>query len=130
MTHCHHDARGHGAGVTPPRSMSVGFFFFFCDFPTDFLSFPLFVSLFLFSFLLCIYLIVLFWPCFFTEISRALEKKTRPKSNFQNSIFQGFFSAFESFWCPPSMCVRTGVTCIQGHGTGTYKEININIICE
>ena len=26
------------------------------------------------------------------------------------------------------MCFRTDITSIQGHGTGTYKEININRI--
>ena len=44
---------------------------FFSDFPTDF---SIFVSTFLFFFLLRIYLIFLFWPCLFTETSRAFEK--------------------------------------------------------
>ena len=69
----HHDDRGHGAGVTLPISMRVDLFF--CDFPADFPSLSLFVSLFLFSFLLGIYLIFLFWPCLFTETSRAFETR-------------------------------------------------------
>ena len=36
-TYFHHDVRGHGAGVTLPRSMrmDLGFLGFFCNFPTD-----------------------------------------------------------------------------------------------
>ena len=46
----HHDVRGHGAGVTLPRSMRVDFFF--CEFPTDFsLLFSLFLSLLIFLFI-------------------------------------------------------------------------------
>ena len=43
---------------------------------------------------------------------------------------KAFFSAFESFWCPPSMCLRTDATSVQGHGNGTYKDINMNRIRE
>ena len=94
---------------------------FFCGFPAVFFSFSLFVSLtfFVFSFLLRIYLRFLFWPCFFTETSRAFEKD-KVKVDFQNSIFF-FFSAFERFWCPPSMSLRTDATSVQGRGNGTYK---------
>ena len=47
-----HDVRGHGAGVTLPRSMHVDlFFFFFCDFPTDFPSFSLCLCLLMFLFI-------------------------------------------------------------------------------
>ena len=89
-------------------------FFFFCHFPTDI---SLFVSPFLLSFLLRIYLIFLFWPCLINATSRLL-KKDKVKVDFQNSIFQVIFSAFESVWYPPSMCLsmclRTDATSIQG----------------
>ena len=58
-----------------------------------------------------------------------LLKKDKVNVDIQNSIFQ-VFSAFESFWCPPSMCFGTDTRGIQGHGTGTYKEINIDRIRE
>ena len=89
-------------------------------------SFSLFVSLFLFSFILHSYLIFLFWPCLFTETSRAFEKR-QGRSLFSEL---NFFFKFESFCCPPSMCLRTDTMSIQGRGTGTYKEININRIRE
>ena len=110
-------------------------FFFFLSFffLAIFLQiFPLFlfVSLFLFYFVLHIYLIFSFWPGLLTLTSRDLDKR-QGQSRFQNSFFfRVFFSAFEGFWCPPSMCFRTNTTSIQVHGTGTYKEININIIRE
>ena len=56
-------------------------------------------------------------------------KKSKVKLDFQNSIFY-FFSAFESFLCPPSMCLKTDATSVQGHGNGTYKDINMNRIRE
>ena len=104
-------------------------FLFFVIFLQIFPSFSLCVSLFLFSFLLGIYLIFLFSPCSFTETSRTFEKR-QGQSRFSELNFFKFFSAFESFWCPPSMCFRTDTTGKQGHGTGTYKEININRIRE
>ena len=127
----HHDVRGHGAGVTLPISMRMDlfFFYFFVIFLQIFPSFSLFVSLFLISILLGIYLIFLFWPCLFTETSRAFEKR-QGQSRFSELNFFKFFSAFESLWCPSSMCFRTDTMGIQGHGTGTYKEININRIHE
>ena len=70
----YHDVRGHGAGVTLPRSMRVDLFFF-AIFLQISPSFSLFVSLFLFFFLFGIYLILSFWPCLFTETSRAFEKR-------------------------------------------------------
>ena len=105
---------------------------FFGDLLAFFFSFSLFVSLtfFVFSFLLHIYLRFLFWPCFFTESSRLFEKKKKKKKKQGQSRFSepnfSFFSAFESFWCPPSMCLRTDATSVQGHGNGTYKDINMN----
>ena len=97
-----------------------------------FLSFSLFVSLTfcIFSFLLRIYLRFLFWPCFFSETSRVFEKKKQGQSRFSELNFSFFFSAFESFWCPPSMCLRTDATSVQGHGNGTYKDTNMNRIRE
>ena len=87
----HHDVRGHGAGVMLPISMRVDFFFFFLAiFLQIYPSFSLFVSLFLFSFLLGIYLIFLFWPCLFTETSRAFEKR-QGQSRFSELNFSGFF---------------------------------------
>ena len=53
-----------------------------------------------------------------------LLKKDKVKADFH------FFLAFEIFWWRPSMCLRTDTMSIQGHGTGTYKEININKIWE
>ena len=89
----HHNVRGHGAGVTLPISMRVDLFFFlffFAIFLQIFPSFSLFVSLFLFSFLLGIYLIFLFWPCLFTETSRAFEKR-QGQSPFSDLNFSSFF---------------------------------------
>ena len=94
---------------------------FFCDFPAGFPSFSLFVSLFSFSLLLGIYLIFLFWPCLFTETSRAFEKR-QGQSRFSELNFSRFFLAFESFWCPSSMCFRTDTMGIQGHGTGHIQN--------
>ena len=86
----HHDARGHDAGVTLPRSMRVDLFFFFAIFLQIFPSFSLFVSLLLFSFLLGIYLIFLFWHCLFTETSRDFEER-QGQSRFSELNFSGFF---------------------------------------
>ena len=55
-----------------------------------FCPFSLFVSFFLFSFLLGIYLIFLFWPCLFTETSRAFEKR-QGQSRFSELNFSSFF---------------------------------------
>ena len=88
------DVRGHGTGVTLPKSMRVDLFCcccFFAIFLQIFPSFSLFVSLFLFSFLLGIYLIFLFWPCLFTETNRAFEKRQGQSRFSENSIFQVFF---------------------------------------
>ena len=82
-TYFHHDVRGHGAGDSLPRSMRVDFFAVFLQiFP----SFSLFVSHFLFSFLLRIDLIFLFSPCLFTETSRAFEKR-QGQSRFSEHNF-------------------------------------------
>ena len=89
-TYFHHDVRGHGAGVTLLRSMRVDFGFFFSIFLQIFPSFFLFVSLFLFSFLLRIYLMFLFWHCLFTETSRAFEKR-QGRSRFSELNFSFFF---------------------------------------
>ena len=102
---------------------------FVLRFSYRFFPFSLFVILFLFSFILRIYLIDLFWPCLFTETSRAFEKR-QDQSRFSELNVSRFFSALESFWCPLSMCLRTDTMSIQVHGTDTYKEININRIRE
>ena len=64
--------------------------FFFAIFLQIFPSFSLFVSLFLFSFLLGIYLIFLFWHCLFTETSRDFEER-QGQSRFSELNFSGFF---------------------------------------
>ena len=114
----HHDARGHDARVTLPRSMRVDLFFFFfflfffCDFLQIFPSFSLFVSLFLFSFLLGIYLIFLFWPCLFTETSRAFEKR-QGQSRFSELNFSSFFRHLKASGVLP--------VCYSGLILRTYK---------
>ena len=115
-TYFHHDVKCH---ATKKWACGLDFFFFF-RFSYRFSLFSLFVSLFLFSLILRIYLIFLFQPRLF---------KNKVKIHFQDSIFQ-VFSVFESFWCLPSKCLRTDTMSMQGHPTGTYKEININRICE
>ena len=115
-----HRVRGHGAGAALPRSMRVDFFAVFLQiFP----SFSLFVSAYF-----PLYCAFISYFCFDIACSlrqAGILKKDKVKSDFHNSIFQ-VFSAFESFWCPPNMCFRTDIMSIQGHNTGTYKEININ----
>ena len=74
------------------------------------------------------YNVVLFWPGFSLR-QAGLLKKNKVKVEFQKPFFK-YLSVFESFWCPPRMCLRTDATSIQGHSTGTYKEININNIRE
>ena len=63
---------------------------------------------------------------FASSLSQAgfLKKKKQGQSRFSELNFS-FFSAYESFWCPPSMCLRTDATSVQGHGNGTYKDINM-----
>ena len=105
----------------------------------DFLgNFPAFFSLFL-SLSLSLSSYFPFYCAFISDfcfglassLSQAgfLKKKTRSKSIFRTQFFI-FFSAFESFSCPPSMCLRTDATSVQGHGNGTYKDINMNRIRE
>ena len=70
-------------------------FFFFCgggggEFLQIFPSFSYFFSLYLFSFLLRIYLILLLWHCLFTETSRAFEKKKQGQSRFPELNFSSF----------------------------------------
>ena len=84
----HRDVRGHGAGVTLPISIRVDIFF--AIFLQIFPFFSLFVSLFLFSFVLGIYLIYLFWPCLFTETSRAFEKIQGQSRFFRTQFFKFF----------------------------------------
>ena len=126
----HHDVRGHGAGGTLPISMRVHLFFcFFLRFSCRF--FPPFLSLSLSSYF-PFYSAFISYFCFGLAYSlrkAGLLKNDKVKVDFQKSIFH-FFLAFESFWCPSSMCFRTDTTGIQGHGTGTYKEIIINRIHE
>ena len=95
------------------------FLFFFVIFLQIFPSLSLFVSLFLFSFLLGIYLI--FWPCLFTETSRAFEKR-QGQSRFSELNFSSFFRHLKA----------SGVLPVGDSGLilQTYKEIYINRICE
>ena len=102
----------------------------FFDFPTDF---PPFLSLSL-SLLICLFIghlshIFCFGLAYSLRQAGFL-KQDKVKIDFRNSIFQVFFSAFKSFWCPASMCFRTDITRIQDHGTGAYTEINIDRIRE
>ena len=109
----HHDVRGHGAGVTLPISMHM--FFFFCFFFAIFLQiFPLFLSLslFLMSILLGIYLIFLFWPCLFTETSRAFEKR-QGQSPFSELNFSSFFRHLKASGVLP--------VCVSGLILWAYK---------
>ena len=126
MTYFHHVARGYDAGVTLPRSMRVDLFFlfvclfgfFFCDFLQIFPSFSLFVSLFLFSFLLGIYLIFLFWPCLFTETSRAFEKR-QGQSRFSELNFSSFFRHLKASGvlpvCDSGLILRTYKVTVLTH---------------
>ena len=86
--------------------------FFFSLFLQIFGSFSLFVSLFLFSFLLGIYLIFLFWPCLFTEISRAFEKR-QGQSRFSELNFFKFFRHLKASGVLP--------VCDSGLMLWTYK---------
>ena len=126
----HHDVRGHGAGVTLPISMRMDLFFvFFAIFLQIFPSFSLFVSLFLISILLGIYLIFLFWPCLFTETSRAFEKR-QGQSRFSELNFSSFFRHLKASGVLP--------VCVSGLILWAYKvtvlahtkKININGIHE
>ena len=103
MTNFHHDVRGHGAGVTPPRRMRVDLFF--CDFPTFYLrfsyifsDFPTDVSL-LFSLCLSLFIFLFIGHCItyfcfglaYSLRQAGLLKIDKVKVDFQNSIFQVFF---------------------------------------
>ena len=118
-SHFHHDIRGHGAGVRLPISMRMDlvcfvfcFFLFFCDFPADFsLLFCLCLSLFNFH-LLGIYLIFLFWPCLFTETSRAFEKR-QDQSRFSELNFSSFFRHLKASGVLP--------VCVSGLILWAYK---------
>ena len=106
----HHDVRGHGAGVTLPISMRMDFFF--AIFLQIFPSFSLFVSLFLISILLGIYLIFLFWPCLFTETSGAFEKR-QGQSRFSELNFSSFFRHLKASGVLP--------VCVSGLILRAYK---------
>ena len=114
----HHDVRGHGAGVKLPISMRKDlvffffFFFFFAIFLQIFHSFSLFVSLLLISILLDIYLIFLFWPCLFTETSRAFEKR-QGQSRFSELNFSSFFRHLKASGVLP--------VCVSGLILWAYK---------
>ena len=89
----HHDVRGHSQGVRLPRSMRMDLFFFFVCLRFSYIFFPPFLSLSLssyFPFLFGIYLIFLFWPCLFTETSRAFEEG-QGQSRFSELNFSSFF---------------------------------------
>ena len=87
-----------------------------------------------FSLSLLIFLLLRIYRIFYFGLACSLRqaglwKKDKVKVDFQNSIFKVFFFfVFESFWCPPSMCLRTDTLSIHGQGTGTYKEIKFKII--
>ena len=111
----HHDVRGHGAGVTLPISMRMNLFFFLFFFAIllqIFPSFSLFVSPVLISILLGIYLIFLFWPCLFTETSRAFEKR-QGQSRFSELNFSSFFRHLKASGVLP--------VCVSGLILWAYK---------
>ena len=91
------------------RSMQLDLIFFFAIFLQIFSSFSLYVSLFIFSFLLCIYLIFLFWSCLFTETVSlsGLLRKDKVKVDFQNSIFIRPFE--KRSYCVTPLGVRPSV---------------------
>ena len=86
---------------------------FFCDFSRDFRFFSLFVSLLLFSFLLGIYLIFLFWPCLFTELSRAFEKRQGQSRFSELNFFKFFFRHLKASGVLP--------VCVSGLILRAYK---------
>ena len=86
-TYFQHDVRGHGAGLTLPRSMCVDFF---CQFLSEFFLFFSLSLSFYFPFNCAFYLIVLFWPCLLAETSRAFEKR-QGQSRFSELNFSIFF---------------------------------------
>ena len=85
---------------------------FFAIFLQIFPYFSLFVSLFLFSFLLGIYLIFLFWSCLFTETSRAFEKR-QGQSRFSELNFSSFFRHLKTSGVLP--------VCVSGLILRAYK---------
>lgn len=125
---------GHGAGVASPRSMRVDRLFFFLPFFFLWFSyrFSLFFSLCLSSYFILYCTFISYFRFILACLLRqaGLLKKDKVKDDFRTRFFRGFFYGIEGFWCPPSMCFRTNTTSIQVYGTGTYKEININIIHE
>ena len=87
----HHDVRGHGAGVTLPRSMRMDLFCFFLQFSYRFP--PPFLSLSLSSYFPFYWALISYF-CFGLACSlrqEGLLKKDQVKVDFQNSIFQFFF---------------------------------------
>ena len=69
----------------------ICFVFFFCDFAADFsLLFSLCLSLFNFHFIGHLSHNFVFWPCLFTETSRAFEKR-QGQSRFSELNFSSFF---------------------------------------
>ena len=122
----HHDVRGHGVGVTLPRSMRVDLFFFFffffvvvvfLRFSYNFFSPFLSLSL-LFSFLLGIYFIFWFWPCLFTETSRAFEKR-QGQTRFSELNFSSFFRHLKASGvlpvCDSGLILRTYKVTVLAH---------------
>ena len=90
------------------------FFFFFLQFSCRFFPPFLFVSLFLISILLGIYLIFLFWPCLFTEKSWAFEKR-QGQSRFSELNFSSFLRHLKA-----SGVLQSGV-CVLGLILWAYK---------
>ena len=114
-----------GSRYQLPISMRVDlffffFFFFFCDFPADIsLLFSLCLSLLIFL-LLGIYLIFLFWPCFFTETSRAFEKR-HGQRRFSELNFSSFFRHLKAsgvlLVCASELILRAYKVTVLAHTT-------------
>ena len=111
-----HDVRGHGAGVTPPRSMHVDFFFGGGGLRFSY-RFSLLFSLCL-SLLLGVYLIVLFWPCLFIETIRAFEKR-HGQRRFSVLNFSSFFRHLKASGvlpvCDSGLILRTYKVTVLAH---------------
>ena len=93
-TYFHHDVRGHDAGVTLLRSMRVVLFYYLFFFAIFLQTFPSFFSFSLSSYFpfYCAFISYFcFWPCLFTETSRAFEKRQGQSRFFRTQFFFSFF---------------------------------------
>ena len=127
--------RGHGKRFSLPKGMHIDFFVLFFSFLKFFLS----ASALLTSLLLHSYPQFVFWSCLFGKVSREFEKR---QSQRQFSVIFLlclcvcafvfcvciFLLAFESFYCPPSMSLRTDTKSIEGHRTGIYRDAGISTL--